>query len=207
MVHVNPEPLEVAQRHRPVDRSALLDDLRAQALFSRTMMGVRSFLPVLEYGGLEPERFMRLYGGYLRQLREHRPPPPLSGVGSLTPRLILVADQVNPRTSWAGLPFDGGPAAAYLHETLSRTVIPPKDLHLLNSTAPDGRTTIAHELAYLRRGMRTGGVRFAALGEKAHAWLDDLAVDHVELEHPQFRRRFKHDKMDQYVRQLNEVYL
>lgn len=130
-------------------------------------------------------------------------PMELRGIGSLTPKFILVGDELT-RRRWDfphAKPFDFGEAAKMLHRALGHRY----DFYLMNSRHPDlGDVRSQFQLdAELRR---FAGVPIIALGNEALTRIRKVGKETVSvIPHPQYWRRFKYHDQDAWVADLQRM--
>jgi hypothetical protein len=117
---------------------------------------------------------------------------PSGYLGSPQAKLLLVGDQVGDVTKGVDLPFfTTQGSASYLNRAL----------HLAGYTAA--------ELAFVNARNRAGQenvldprFRIVALGDQAATVCRRQGVDFVQVAHPQFRKRFHHHRIAEYVADL-----
>lgn len=126
-----------------------------------------------------------------------------AGWGSLSPRVLLVAERVNPkRVAQFSFPFQGrrpvgsGP---YLYDLLARAGLTPKDVHLVNAYGRHGEPLTEELVRYLRP------ISVVALGKVALARLRELGFQPASFPHPQVLRRFHFHERAPWVARLNEA--
>lgn len=124
-------------------------------------------------------------------------------VGTLTPLAVLAGDVRSgsdsetepPMFRPAFLPSIRGSSASYLMDALatsSRTVI--KNIGILNTGEPGVNLRLADEM--LKQP------QWVALGHAASRRLDDAGIEHQEVPHPQWQRRFKHGESREYATRI-----
>lgn len=127
----------------------------------------------------------------------------LKGIGSLTPKVVLVGDELT-RRRWGfpyAKPFDFGAAARLLFEALRRV----EDFYLTNSQFPD-LGPIGSQFQLIRELKRFAGIRLIALGAEAATRCRRAGFEpHAIVPHPQYWRRFRYADQAAYVRDLQSV--
>lgn len=130
-------------------------------------------------------------------------PVELRGIGSLTPRVILLGDEFT-RRRWDiphAKPFDFGEASKMVFRAVGHLV----PVYITNTQYPDlGPVRSQFQLdAELRR---FAGVPIVALGSEALMRLRRLGKEAVAtVPHPQYWRRFKYATQDAWVDDLRRI--
>lgn len=88
----------------------------------------------------------------------------------------------------------------YLHDALELTKN-PKDYYLTNSRKYENDDlnlqALQEEVEYLKPK------KVIALGNKSSVLLKKAKIEHIKVEHPQYRRRFKFKQINEYANKLN----
>lgn len=122
-----------------------------------------------------------------------------TGIGTIQgPKMVLVGESVNMKTSWMGLPFDNGPAAEFLDQAIHDAKIDESKLYLTNADM-----LCKSEVDLLNS---TGTTQWTALGNEADAKLKELGVEHAVMYHPQYWRRFHWGEAGVYATGLKKLF-
>jgi hypothetical protein len=127
----------------------------------------------------------------------------LRGIGSLTPKVIIVGDEftLRRRDFPYAKPFDFGEASKMLYEALNQL----SRIYICNSRYNDlgdirSQFQLSEEMKYF------AGAKIIALGNEAAKRLKMVGFEaHQVLPHPQYWRRFKYVDRGSYVAQLKQV--
>lgn len=126
---------------------------------------------------------------FLRSVEASRPAKNQGpGIGHWYPGVtLMVGEQINPRAAvslyW---PFvAAGGSSLWLAERLEEAKTNERDFYWINASEPDGGATDA---AFVRKLMPQ---RIVALGAKANLWCKRNKLNCVELQHPQYWKRFR----------------
>jgi hypothetical protein len=130
-------------------------------------------------------------------------PHELRGIGSLTPKVIIVGDEftIRRRAFAHAKPFDFGEASKLLFEALNQL----RHIYITNSLYPDlGDIRSQFQLGDELR--RFAGAKIIALGVEAAKRLKRAGFEPNQIiPHPQYWRRFKYADRGSYVNDLRQV--
>jgi len=177
------------------EKISIENNMRAWARF-KTLTLSCSLRPFLTYDATEQKSLDDLLK-YLEQLlpllRSHAilARDCCTGVGTIYGRkIVLVGEALNTRTTWLGLPFDGGPSSNYLYERFKEAKVPEHMVYLCNAV-----DLTEKEVAFLNLTKIT----WISLGAYADQKLLDLGVTHQPIPHPQHWFRFHPHEPETYV--------
>jgi hypothetical protein len=127
----------------------------------------------------------------------------LRGIGSLTPKVVLVGDEftLRRRDFAHAKPFDFGEASKMLFEALNQL----RHIYITNSRYDD-LGDIRSQFQLRDELTRFAGAKIIALGADAAKRLKMLGFEpHQIMPHPQYWRRFKYADRGSYVNDLKQV--
>lgn len=120
-----------------------------------------------------------------------------TGIGTIFgSKMVVVGESLNERVTWVGKPFDKGVSSEFLYSCMREAEIPEAKLYLCNAD----KLTV-EESMFIRQGET---LPWLALGELAHAKLQELRIDHTWIPHPQYWKRFHANEREEYVGMLKK---
>lgn len=145
------------------------------------------------------------FANMLREKASERIADGLQGTGNPDrAKLFIVGEQVNPRITWRGLPFDRGRAAEFLAVCLMCANMDISEVYMINAVRPDGQPeNLLGNLARAKTYNPTAPI--VALGRIAERELTKQGIQHHALPHPSHMLRFKCKQQDWYVDQFRRI--
>jgi len=127
------------------------------------------------------------------------------GVGSLDPKVVLLAETLSPLNVNL-IPFEAGPSGRYLSECLEG--LPLGQIFITNWIKTGSETEDAklfkQELDYLRPNKV---VLLGSTAARARPILRQYEIDYDQLKHPSYIARFHRERMEEYKNELREAIL
>lgn len=114
-------------------------------------------------------------------------------VGDLHPDVVFVGERPNPAATLPLMTFQPGHVGCgdFLFQALAPVFAAGYRVGLVNAYYQNRRQELSFGLA-----------RYVALGQVADDYLTEIGVEHARVDHPQYVRRFHHDKGLQYSAHL-----
>lgn len=156
--------------------------------------------PILQYDGSTKQQLNKMLITIERMLEERKVASgPYTGIGTITgPKLVVVGEQVNHNVTWRGLPFDKGLSSEFLADVFNTAGLVENRLYICNADKLTREEAIA---------LHTENTKFITLGRKAAHKLLEFGIEHEELPHPQWVKRFHHHQKYAYAEDVRRACL
>lgn len=130
----------------------------------------------------------------------HGTPLPQGWVGSQNPRFLFVGERAN---GVPDLPFmTTRNSSGWLYDVLNDAGFEEREIAFMNAINSEGEVNLPTRVSAIETPETV-----IALGEVAHTRLLEFGVDHLNVEHPQYVKRFGSNGRQDYVERLRNIRL